>query len=118
MAVGKAQPTTKFQRVMQAIFRSFPGFRQSGLRLLRDGVDVNQIGHHAAEDIARRLIQGSQRIESLRLSAQGQHDASAIFAGIIIGEQHLLAALNGLRRRSGDGLNGQAERDGEPPEPA
>ena len=27
MAVGKAQPTTKFQRVMQAIFRSFPGFR-------------------------------------------------------------------------------------------
>src|SRR5262249_28199664 len=80
-AIREPHSATKLKSECLAVRRRRPGFRQRRHGLLRVAIDVDQVGGHATDDVARSLIERGDRVERLWLGGERGDQAATGAAG-------------------------------------
>src|SRR5260370_3803848 len=104
MSVRETQAFSQSERVLEAVWRNFPGLRQSGFRELCRAIDVNQVRLHCADHVARRRIRGRQRIQSFGLGTERNNKPAAGPPDFSWKGEYFFSGIC-LRRKSGGGLS-------------
>ena len=77
VAVGEAHAAAEAEGEGAAVARRGPGFGQRGFGAMGFAVDVDEVGHHAADDVAGGAVEGGDGIEGFRLGAQREGEGTA-----------------------------------------
>src|SRR5215467_4678070 len=103
VAVGKRDAAPQLECVVSSVSGNFPGLRQRSLCALRVEIDVNQVRKEEPDQLFRRQVDASNRVQGLRVCAQRRDELSAAAPDLAGRNENVLGRLNGLspQRRTG-----------------